>query len=388
MPATAPARTTKTAPAATASLRERFAAARADLSAGLIERDEEVDLALTALVARENLLLVGPPGTAKSMLLDALGRFLDGRTFAILLTKFTNPEEVMGPLDVAGLASGRYVRLTDGYLPTADLAFVDEVFKASSAILNTLLRMLNEGVYQQEGAWVKCPLRLTVAASNEWPDPEHAKELSALFDRFVLRKTVRPILSASGRERLYDFDGARGGHAPALSATVSPGEVDLAHAAAKALPFTPEAKDAFVSIVRDLGKEGIVPGDRRQFKAVGVTRAYAWLDGADAVRPEHLEVLASVLWDDPQEQPAKAAKVIAKIANPAGMQVNSLLVEAEGVIAATDPKDLSQAATAAAKLQEVAKKLAAFTGNARAAKAAAYVKEQTKKIRLASIDSF
>src|SRR3954465_9663102 len=119
----------------------KFATTRKELSAALIERDDEVDLVLTALVAREHVLLVGPPGCAKSLLLEAVMRWLGGRTFSCLLTKFTAPEELFGPISVAGLKEDRYRRVTAGKLPEADGCFLDEVFKGSSAILNTLLRV-------------------------------------------------------------------------------------------------------------------------------------------------------------------------------------------------------------------------------------------------------
>ena len=113
------------------AVRDKFAAARRDLSAALIERDDEVDLVLTALVAGEHVLLVGPPGCAKSLLLDAVLRWPGGSTFSILLTKFTTPEEVFGPVSLAGLKEDKYVRVTAGKLPEADFAFVDEVFKGA-----------------------------------------------------------------------------------------------------------------------------------------------------------------------------------------------------------------------------------------------------------------
>jgi MoxR-like ATPase len=163
----------------------KFASARSELSSALIERDEEIDVCLTALIARENPLLVGPPGCAKSLLLDSLLGWAGGRKFSILLTKFSVPEEVSGPVSVAGLKEDRFTRVTAGRLPEAGMAFVDEVFKASSAILNTLLRILNERTFDAgDGIARKVPLRLCVAASNEWPGPETGKELSALFDRF------------------------------------------------------------------------------------------------------------------------------------------------------------------------------------------------------------
>src|SRR4051794_8075974 len=365
-------------------LQAKFATARREMSEALIERDSEVDLTLTGLVARENVLLVGPPGCAKSMLLDSLMSWMRGKKFSILLNRFSCPEEVLGTISVAGLKSDCYRRVTTGKLPEADLAFLDEVFKASSAILNTLLKILNERTYEVgDGTVIKVPLKLAVAASNEWPSPETGKELAALFDRFALRKSVRPIVTASGRQRL--LWGAN--HSPKLTTSITPAEVDEAHERAMKLPWTDEAKQALEQIVRELAKEGVQPGDRRQFKAVGVARAFAWLGGAERVEPEHLEVLQHVLWDSPEEQPEKVAQVIARVANPTGMRLNQLLLECEQVLASTDVRNLSQAASAAAKLGEIERQLAALKGDGRVDRARAYVKEQVRKIKVASIEA-
>src|SRR5205823_11731282 len=132
-----------------------------ELSEALIEREQEIDLVLTGLVARENVLLVGPPGCAKSLLLDALTSWTNGRRFSILLNRFSTPEEVLGPISVTGLKSDVYRRVTAGKLPEADLAFLDEIFKASSAILNVLLKILNERTYEVgDGTGVRGPLKL------------------------------------------------------------------------------------------------------------------------------------------------------------------------------------------------------------------------------------
>ena len=365
------------------SVHTKFATTRAEMTAALIERDDEIDLVLTALIAKEHVLLVGPPGCAKSLLLDSLMKWAGGTKFAILLTKYTVPEEVVGPVSLAGLKDDRYLRITAGKLPEADFAYMDEVFKASSAILNTLLRILNERTFDAGDGAKKVPLKLCVGASNEWPSPETRKELAALFDRFTFRKSVRPILTQAGRKRLlWDRD-----HVPTLTTTITPIEVEAAHFEAMSLPWSADATDAMETVIRELAKEGVQPGDRRQVKAVSAARAYAWLHGAEQVEPEHLEVLASVLWDDPVEQPAKCAQVIAKVANPAGMRVNQFLLEVEQILAGADVRDLTAAAKAAAKLAEIDRQLSTLTGNGRVEKARVYVKEQLKKLKLASLEA-
>jgi MoxR-like ATPase len=173
-------------------VQQKFVATRRELSAALIEREGEVDLILTALACQEHALLVGPPGSAKSLLLDALMSWTSGRRFTALLTKFSCPEELFGAISVRGLKEDRFVRVTAGKLPEAHLAFLDELFKASSAILNTLLRILNERVFEDgDGSLRQVPLLLCVGASNEWPSPEDGgRELAAVLDRFrAIRST-------------------------------------------------------------------------------------------------------------------------------------------------------------------------------------------------------
>ncbi|MBA4192868.1 MAG: hypothetical protein C0467_33320 [Planctomycetaceae bacterium] len=364
-------------------VREKFATARKELSSALIEREDEVDLVLTALIANEHVLLVGPPGCGKSLLLDAVMNWMNARKFSILLTKFTCVEEVMGPVSLAALKGDRYRRVTTGRLPEAEVCFIDEIWKASSAILNTLLKVLNERVFENDGEAVKVPLKLCVAASNEWPSPDSGKELTALLDRFLFRKSVRSIGSQVGRQRLLWHRD----HTPKLSTTITSAEVEHAHREVTAVPWSRAAREALETILRELSREGVVPGDRRQFKTVTAVQAFAFLNGADEVLPEHLEVAQHCLWDAHDDQPQKVAQVVAKVANPTGMRVSQLLIEVESVLSATDVRNLAEAAKAAAKLGEIDKQLSTLSGNGRVEKARLYLKDQLKKLKLASIEA-
>lgn len=358
------------------TVREKFAQARSAMKAALVERDEEVDLVLTALLAREHPLLVGPPGTAKSLLLDSLTGWVDGaKKFSVLLSKFSTPEEVFGPVSVQGLKQDQYRRVTTGKLPEADLAFVDEVFKGSTAILNTLLRVLNERTYENgDGTARRCPLLMCVAASNEWPsDQDGGRELGALFDRFLFRKKVRPVTAQAGRKALLkkavNLDDCR----PNFPEVITPGEALTAHSQAAKLDWTPEARKALWEVLAELNREGIFPGDRRVFKSVMAARASAYLHGADEVLPEHLEVLQHVLWDDPTEQPQKCAQVVSQIANPVGFKINDLLMQAEDVCSKGVP------AERVPKLKAIAEDLEKMGADPRAVKAARHVRGLVKE---------
>ena len=176
-------------------------AATAAVEAGLVERGCEARLLLLALVGGEHLLLLGPPGTAKSEVCRRLGKAARLSYFERTLTRFSTPEELFGPLSLAALERDEYKRATDGYAPKAELLFLDEAFKANSAILNSLLTLLNERLFDDGAARVTAPLRTAVAASNELPDSD---ELDALYDRFLLRRVVRPVSDDGVLEMLLD----------------------------------------------------------------------------------------------------------------------------------------------------------------------------------------
>lgn len=174
-------------------LRKRLNRFRTSLGRFFVDKQELIDLMLVAAVAQEPLLLVGPPGTAKSDLVlkfkDALG-IADEDYFEYMLTRFTEPSEIIGPIDIGQLREGRYIRREQGKLPTARLAFLDEIFKSNSAILNILLTIINEKKFYQDGVPKPVRLRILFAATNEIPEQS---ELAALKDRFCLKAESRSV---------------------------------------------------------------------------------------------------------------------------------------------------------------------------------------------------
>src|SRR5713226_10371463 len=174
-------------------LRGRINRFRKSLGRFFVKKQDLIDLMLVAAIAQEPLLLVGPPGTAKSDLVlkfkDALG-LADEDYFEYMLTRFTEPSEIIGPIDISQLREGRYIRREQGKLPTARLAFLDEIFKSNSAILNILLTIINERKFYQDGMPQPVRLRIMFAATNELPEQA---ELAALKDRFCLKAESRSV---------------------------------------------------------------------------------------------------------------------------------------------------------------------------------------------------
>ena len=254
------------------------------LEKGLVERRQAVRLALLAALAGEHTLLIGPPGTAKSELARRLHfAFRDARYFERLLTRFSVPEELFGPLSIQALEQDRYERHTAGFLPDASIAFIDEVFRANSAILNALLTLLNEREFDNGAGRQRCPLISAIGATNEVPEDEVGE---AFFDRFLLRLPIRPV-SSDGFEQLLGADRASAWRSPAVEVMLD--ESDLAtlarHAARLSLPI--EVSAILGELRQHLAAEEVYVSDRRWVKI-------AWLISVAAVSEGRSSLC---LWD-------------------------------------------------------------------------------------------
>jgi MoxR-like ATPase len=298
-----------------AELRDRINRFRTSLGRFFVAKQDVIDLMTVASVAQEPLLIVGPPGTAKSDLVlkfkDALG-LGDEDYFEYMLTRFTEPSEIIGPIDINLLREGRYVRREQGKLPTARLAFLDEIFKSNSAILNILLTIINERKFYQDGVPQPVNLRVLFAATNEVPE-QH--ELAALKDRFVLKIESRSVQDERFAELIdmgLQSESYRGlnqkpwaeGHCSLddllranryLTYLFARKETEIngEEVNDRALFFPPEVFREFQRLVKTLTREDrIFVSDRKLVKLYKLFRVRAWLFSGGTVSRDDLRLLA------------------------------------------------------------------------------------------------
>ena len=274
--------------------REKLLALRDELQQAFLERGELIDGALTALLAARNLLIVGPPGTAKSMLADELCRRIEGaRYFQWLLTRFTAPEELFGAVSLKGLEQDDYRRVTTHKLPEAHIAFLDEVFKANSSILNSILSIINERRFHNGQRIHQVPLITLFGASNELPEDD---ELTALYDRFLLRFTVGYI------EEDFRFLRMLETPPPEARVRLTLEELTALQQAADQQVIPARVRRALAEVRRRLGKKQIVASDRRYRQSLALLKAHSYLAGDPQVTDRSLLFLEHALWREPSEQ--------------------------------------------------------------------------------------
>ena len=262
------------------ALPDRLRGLAVQLERGLVERRVVVRRCLLTALAGEHTLLIGPPGTAKSELARRLrAAFRDARYFERLLTRFTVPEELFGPLSIRALEQDRYERHTAGFLPDASIAFIDEVFKANSAILNALLTLLNEREFDNGAGRQHCPLVSVIGATNDVPEDEVGE---AFFDRFLTRLPVAPV-STEGFAALLDT-GCTDPWSLADDA-LALADADLATLGAAAREVAlPAGVVAVLSALRmHLAVEGGYVSDRRWVKTLWLLRVAAASEGRNTL---------------------------------------------------------------------------------------------------------
>lgn len=282
------------------------------------DRDLAVDLLVLATVCREHLLLVGPPGTAKTEIINRYTQLVDARGFHYLLTRFTEPSELFGPLDLEKFHEGTYTIRTEGMLPEAQVAFIDEVFQGSSAILNSLLTLLNERIFHNGALRQEVPLICMIGASNAVPEDPW---LRAFADRFVLRLELAPMeddriddLLEQGwgleRDRIDAAKRAiKGEQATRVLPSVKVDDVLSLHVRLMEVDLS-GIRPEYSKLIRELKAEGVELSDRRIVKGLKLVAGAALLREAEVAAVQDLWPLVHI-WTRPEE-----ADVIKGVVHP------------------------------------------------------------------------
>ncbi len=268
------------------------------LQDGFIERETAVRLALLALLSGEHILLIGAPGTAKSELARRLHHAInEGDYFERLLTRFSVPEEIFGPLSIKSLEADRYHRLTKNYLPSASIAFIDEIFKANSAILNSLLTLLNEREFDNGDVREKVPLLCVVGASNELPEDD---ELAALYDRFLCRYEVKAVSDEQFIALLKLPE--RENNPLDNDAVLNLDDLKQIETQAQTIKLPDDVLALLHSLRSFLAQQNIPVSDRRWRKAVKLLQVSAYTNGQDSISVWDCWLLQHCLWHNPAQR--------------------------------------------------------------------------------------
>lgn len=313
-------------------MKERITQLLAALNRGIYEKENEVALSLLAAVAGESIILLGPPGVAKSMVARRLkDAFSHAQSFEYLMSRFSTPDEIFGPVSISKLkTSDNYERATAGYLPTADVVFLDEIWKAGPAIQNTLLTVINEKVFRNGRSVVSLPLKLLVAASNELP--ARGEGLEALWDRFIIRLESKSIgLESNFDSMLCDENSLP----PAVPRSLQITESEYSDWSRQIPKVTigADVLDAIHKIRRSLGsvkiegsdeRRAVYVSDRRWKNIAHLLRVSAFLQDRQAVGTEDLVPIYNCLWQEPDERDALRDAVVGCIFSPYAQKLDEM----------------------------------------------------------------
>lgn len=313
---------------------ERFKLLLQEMNRGIYEKETEISLSLLAALAGESIILLGPPGVAKSMVARQLKTaFREAQSFEYLMSRFSTPDEIFGPVSIQKLkTSDTYERAVEGYLPTADVVFLDEIWKAGPAIQNTLLTVINEKIFRNGNREMHLPLKLLVAASNELP--AKGEGLEALWDRFVIRIESRPIkLEKNFRAMLLEVKSEERGvkkQSPAAEGKANSNAITAEEYAGwteriDKIGVKEEVLDAISAIRKSLRavnvdeaaeRRNIYVSDRRWKNIVRLLRTSAFMQDREEVDICDLLPIYHCLWQEPEERDAIRNIVIRALFSP------------------------------------------------------------------------
>lgn len=306
------------------TLQNKFENLEERLALENIERRPEIKTMVLALVAPGGVhhFQLGPPGVAKSRLIDTLishiGGLGEGDTFKTLLTKFSTMDELFGPLDVPALKVGHYKRIQDLTMAVARVAFVDEIWKGSSSILNSLLWLANERQVKNDGHIFSAPLRSLFCASNEMPE---GAELNAIFDRIHFRHLLEKIREQGNFIQMLQLDMLT-----PVGAIVDWSDIELASAEAAKVVISDDVYQALNKVRNELAAKEITPSDRRFKDSIKIIQASAFMRGDTHADLEDLTQLAHVLWDHPK-QAQTVETLLLNLSSPLEKEAQDLLTD-------------------------------------------------------------
>jgi MoxR-like ATPase len=292
------------------------------LRARFPECQDFIDGSLAALLCGEHVLLLGPPGTAKSALVRALAHAFEGVLFERHLSRKSTPEELLGPPSLSALDEGRLIHITTGMLPDAHLALVGNVFTASSSVLNLLLSLMDERVFLYDGAPVSTPLISLFGTTTMLPE-DGAQEI--LFDRFLLRFELEYLQRPSSLRAVLTSPE------PAASTTLGMEALRAIQETVARVKLTEDTLETLLALRDALKDEGVVASDRRWNKSLRLLQAAACLTGEEQTSPETLTTLVDVLWRHPCDQP-RVARVVGRLVNPVAFQASEVLEAARETV--------------------------------------------------------
>ena len=323
------------------SVRERIEKLIEFLNTGLYEKDEAIRLALLSAVAGESIFFLGPPGTAKSMISSRIHHaFKEGtKYFEYLMNEFSTPDEIFGSVKLKGLDEGIYEKNTSGYLPEANIAFLDEIWKSGPAILNTLLTIINEKKFRNGNKLEKVPLQILLAASNELPKEKAG--LEALYDRFIIRTMVNPV-SLENEKSFFDLCESSGKEL-VIPESMKPNlltieEVQTWSEKINGTILTDKIKDVIMEIRRELEvknqeknreeKEKFYVSDRRWKKIIHLLKTSAFLCDRTEVDLMDMQLITYCIWNTPKQRD-EVKSIVKEIVQEHGLECTTAIDDIE-----------------------------------------------------------
>ncbi|MDO5707579.1 MAG: AAA family ATPase [Andreesenia angusta] len=310
---------------------DKLEAISKELNDIFVERDDAIKNSIKALVTGQTVLLIGPPGTAKSALATELCRRIDhGRYFSWLLNRTSDPAEILGPFSIKEMENDKFIRVTKNKLPEAEIVFLDEVFKCNEPTLNILLPIINEKVFYNDGNPIPVPLITMFAASNEFPEEE---SLMALYDRMIYRMYVDYIGDVENKMLMLKRSLKRGKNQS--QTMISLDEINYLREALDEIEVSEDILKEYIYLMNALLQEGVIVSDRRQNEALKVLKANALLNKREKVITEDFNSLRDVLWNDLSDMEIIDEVLKERLLSPFEKEYNTLRERYDNILIST-----------------------------------------------------